>query len=359
MAVSRIVAISFSFFVALLLGSVVCVYLDVPTFFVLEESNEDQVKPARRVHTGTDRSGKNHVIIEKINHKSKATKLKSTHNPLSVSVADQVKTFVFFLGHPRSGHSIVGSLLDAHPHVVIANEADVFSKLLKGQIIPNKYGILNTVWTSSLDGLRLTNSKGYRLFVDGLFEGAYSDYIDVMGDKKAGVTTQLLLHHSMLWKKAFSTLKSHFDFIKVIHVIRNPYDNIATEVFYHIFSIPKFADVKKNNETLEVRSSIIQQHTVDYFACHKAIVNAQQIYQLDILEVHGRDLIDETKETMMNMCSFLGVNCSHNYLEICSNKVFKSESKTRHLIKWTNNQIKEIQASIEKYSSLKRYTFNS
>ena len=253
----------------------------------------------------------------------------------------------------------MGSLLDAHPHMVIANEADVFSKLLRGQITPlNNYGILNVIWTSSLDGLRLTDSKGYRLFVDGLFEGTYLDYIDVMGDKKAGITTELLLHHPTQWKKVFKILMSHFDSIKVIHVIRNPYDNIATEVLYHIFSIPKFSEVKKNNETLAVRSSIIQQHIVDYFACHKAIVDAQQTYQLDLLEVHGRDLIETPKEMMIKMCGFLGVNCSHNYLEICSNKVFKSESKTRHLIKWTDNQIKQIQANIKMYRSLKRYTFD-
>lgn len=28
-----------------------------------------------------------------------------------------VRTFIMFVGHPRSGHSLVGSLLDAHPNV--------------------------------------------------------------------------------------------------------------------------------------------------------------------------------------------------------------------------------------------------
>ena len=30
-----------------------------------------------------------------------------------------VKKFVFFEGYGRSGHSIIGSLMDAHPHVII------------------------------------------------------------------------------------------------------------------------------------------------------------------------------------------------------------------------------------------------
>ena len=35
-----------------------------------------------------------------------------------------VRTFLLFVGHPRSGHSLVGSLLDAHPDVVVSHELD-------------------------------------------------------------------------------------------------------------------------------------------------------------------------------------------------------------------------------------------
>ena len=34
----------------------------------------------------------------------------------------ELASYCFFVGHPRSGHSIVGGLLDAHPDVVIAHE---------------------------------------------------------------------------------------------------------------------------------------------------------------------------------------------------------------------------------------------
>ena len=43
---------------------------------------------------------------------------------LPSEVINGIKKFVFFVGYAcaRSGHSIVGSLMDAHPHVVIAHE---------------------------------------------------------------------------------------------------------------------------------------------------------------------------------------------------------------------------------------------
>ena len=35
---------------------------------------------------------------------------------------DAVETFVMFIGYPRSSHSLVGSILDAHPEIIIPHE---------------------------------------------------------------------------------------------------------------------------------------------------------------------------------------------------------------------------------------------
>ena len=43
-------------------------------------------------------------------------------------------------------------------------------------------------------------------------------------------------------------------------------------------------------------------------------------------------------------------------LDICSDKVFKTESRTCQLIKWTDQQLKMTQKNIDKYSDLKGYT---
>ena len=53
--------------------------------------------------------------------------------------APYATTFCLFLGHARSGHSIVGVLLDAHPRIVLADEFDaleyVDARFSKGQIL--------------------------------------------------------------------------------------------------------------------------------------------------------------------------------------------------------------------------------
>ena len=44
---------------------------------------------------------------------------------LPQDVIDEVKTFTFFIGYSRSGLSIVSSLMDAHPHMVVAYQYQV------------------------------------------------------------------------------------------------------------------------------------------------------------------------------------------------------------------------------------------
>src|SRR5688572_9593174 len=43
-----------------------------------------------------------------------------------------VRGYCMFVGYPRSGHSLVGSLLNAHPNVVIAHELDALKYVERG-----------------------------------------------------------------------------------------------------------------------------------------------------------------------------------------------------------------------------------
>ena len=95
---------------------------------------------------------------------------------LPQSVIDHIKTFVFFVGHARSGHIIVASLMDSHPHMVISHEYDLFTKLSLGSIAPSNTAIFNALWQNTkqstlINGSRAkhTNYKGYTLFVDSLY----------------------------------------------------------------------------------------------------------------------------------------------------------------------------------------------
>ena len=293
---------------------------------------------------------------------------------LSSSDIKQVKTFVFFLGHQRSGHSIVGSLLDAHPHIVLAHEGRLFLKLDEdmSRIKPrytDKLSLFNALWKNSFHsstlGLRTKKEralvKGYTLSIDGLYQGTFMPPIQVIGDKNGGQTTLMFVDDPSKWEQLFFKLKSMLSniSIKVIHVIRNPYDNIATKVLYMSGATKKATTVKRDNETLVVDVDKLKYCVDEYFTMFQAIEQMKSNYNLDYLEVHGKDLIENPKAVILNMCQFLGVSCPDDYLEICSNKLFKTESKTRYNLRWTNESLSDIQGSIMKFDNLKRYSFNS
>src|SRR5499426_2498533 len=44
----------------------------------------------------------------------------------------EVEAYCMFIGYPRSGHTLIGSLLDAHPDMVIAQELDALRYIYAG-----------------------------------------------------------------------------------------------------------------------------------------------------------------------------------------------------------------------------------
>lgn len=301
-----------------------------------------------------------------LNKKDVATQMKDLPDELPQPIIDRIKTLVFFLGHGRSGHSIVASLMDSHPHMVISHEYNLFMMISRGLVAPTKSEIFNALWNNTrraiIKGKRSKSKtrKGYTLFIDGLYQGRYLDHIDVIGDKKGYGTTDMLRRSPDKWSRVYNILKSLGVSVKVIHVIRNPYDNIATGALYSLsFKGRSIGAVKKTNKTFEVDADTIKEKIDMYFSFHKTIMDAELAYHLDIIEIHGNDLISDPKGTLLKMCNDLGVACPDDYLKICSDKIFKSESKTRYMIRWTKKQLNTIQENIEKYNNLKRYNFHS
>ena len=186
------------------------------------------------------------------------------------------------------------------------------------------------------------------------------DHIDVIGDKRARTTTLLLHKQPEKWSAVYSHIKSLGLPVKVVHVIRNPYDNIATAALYSVLSPHStFGGLKQANKTINVKSTSIDFRIQWYFSLFKAAIDARKTNNLDVLEIHGKDVITDPRGTLLKICDFVGVTCYDNYLEICTNKIYKSQSRTRHLIPWTDEQLKTVQENIDKYSSLKGYTYDS
>ena len=264
-----------------------------------------------------------------------------TNPKLSPRVRNGVKKFVFFVGYPRSGHSIVGALMDAHPHVVIPHEYFLFCQfktLDKASDETWRDNLFNILYKKSeLDaaGSRVKYRKGYTLSVKGMWQGRFDGYIEVIGDKSGGRTTMEYIKDKSGFLRNYQKLKKLVSIpVRMIHVMRNPFDMVATSTIYHQNKVERSELLPKargsSNVTVKKLNSpeILETQTAYYLKKFNAVVEMiENVFGKDnVLEIHNCDLVADPRGTLQKIFDFLEVDTTEHYLEVCAEKVFKSVS---------------------------------
>ena len=129
-----------------------------------------------------------------------------------------------FVGQPRTGHSLVGALLDAHPNALVAHELDALKYVAAGYDRRRLFALLVAQERAGrrrarlVDGLHLRRCPGSGR--------AATQRLEVIGDKKGGRSTHAARRRHRAARPAAATTVG-VD-VHVVHVVRNPYDVIAT-----------------------------------------------------------------------------------------------------------------------------------
>ena len=293
----------------------------------------------------------------------------------SSEVLRNIKTFIFFIGYARSGHSVVGSILDAHPHIVVSNELQfmakwnkIFSKQKREIGINN---LFNTIYLNSMTSLlpgmsRERNSKGYTLEIHPSWQGRFDNYIDVIGDKSGGIVTMEYIKNKEGFAANYRDLKARLAIpIKVLHVIRNPYDTVSTTYLYRIGKrtggAAKFvSQTKEKANILKLNNANLLKDVAQYFTKVQATAEIIEIIgQENILNIHLRDLVHHPHQTISSITKFLGVPVTESYLQVCANKVFQTLPHSRTLLPWSEKLKNIVDERINEYEVLRTYSFDS
>jgi hypothetical protein len=250
-----------------------------------------------------------------------------------------VERFCMFVGYMRSGHSLVGSLLDAHPNMIIAHEMDALRCLKigcsKDQIF---YLLLRNSQKYAQAGRAFS---GYAYEVPNQWQGRYSE-LRVIGDKKGGgsvVHIQKTPHLIRTFQQCIAME------MKFIHVIRNPYDIVSTMTMRHLHRPAH-------------RRRTLEDNIRMFFGLCETIDNVKrQIDPKHMSDVKLESLIEEPKDCLQRLCSFLGLETTDDYLRDCASIVFKSPRTTRQKVPWTKQSIQSVKEQMSKYSFLDGYSF--
>ena len=290
--------------------------------------------------------------------------------PLSKQTVENVETFVFFIGYPRSGHSIIASLMDAHPNIVIAHQYNVFGEWVKGNMSKNlrlqdKEFLFNELykdsWYQATSGWRTVknNVKGYTLHTDSPWQGTYKQ-LQVIGDKDAALTSWAYYRFPDRFKASFNHIQESIGIpIRAIHVVRNPYDMIATHLLYKVSDRPgrRLKTATENNKYNNTR--LLQIGAINVFREVNAIESMTETLKLNVLEIHNIDFVKNPRGTMLKICEFLEIDCPEDYLQMCKEKAFDKVSITRNLVYWSKELLADVEKRVKLHSFFDRYSFDS
>ncbi len=244
---------------------------------------------------------------------------------------DEVRAFCLFIGYPRSGHSIVGAQLNAHRAAVIAHESDAPAHILAGASRDELFARLlaRAAWFKSRG-----HRSNYDYAIAHPWQGRF-ETLQVLGDKRGGAVSRALAEHPDLLDRTRALVRVP---LRLIHVVRNPYDNIAAIARWHALSL---AD------------------SVDFYFRHADAV-AAAASQLDPSELHTvrhEDMIADPRAALAGLLRHLDLADYPGYRDACAAAVFTAPTRTRHTAAWTTAERRAIEQRMRGRPFLEGYTF--
>ena len=274
--------------------------------------------------------------------------------------------FLLFIGTPRSGHSIVGAIIDAHPLAIVSHEVNALERISEGTSREDLFSMIiknsetqATVGRSQSDadhatgyGRRLSgesdevfearlqdlpNLQPYKFDyeISGQFQGVAGGPLQVIGDKKGGGTTKILARDPTLIMRLQEEVLLP---VQLIHVIRNPYDNIAT---------------------MARRTGTQIGPQIDRFDwLFEQIHSILEDTDLPVYKMYQEDFVSSPELHIREICEWLNLPLDPIYIDACSEIVYEKPHQSRELLDWDEISKGRVEEIIGKWPVLNRYSLS-
>jgi hypothetical protein len=178
--------------------------------------------------------------------------------------------------------------------------------------------------------------SGYSYEVPHQWQGRF-EKLQVLGDKKGATSAMHFYNDPGLLNFVINKVGKE---VKLVHVIRNPYDVLATMT------------QRSPRRTLAMHIDI-------FFRLCSSISRLKSELRPDqVFDLRLESFIEAPKPHLERLCSFVGVRTDEQYLEDCASIVFKSPKKSRFDVQWDPASVSKVRERMEEFSFLSGYAYN-
>lgn len=268
-----------------------------------------------------------------------ARRIRAHRGARNLSRFSKLERYCAFVGQPRSGHSVLGALINAHRNALVSHNLDALDYLRAGVAPDDLFSLIleRDRWLADQD----REIGGYSYDVPGLWTG-YVEELRVIGDKRAGATSRHLMEDPTLLRDLPARVGLP---VSVIHHVRNPWDNIASiaarEGIARGRSLPELADY--------------------YFSLLDAAQRgiAAVGSETRVLRTYHEDLIREPKAELRGVFALLDLPVGAAFLDDAARFLHAKPRPTRHAADWPAGLVDSIAERAQAYEFLDRYSFDA
>jgi hypothetical protein len=256
-----------------------------------------------------------------------------------------VQGYCFFIGHPRSGHSLIGSLLDAHPDAVIAHELGAFQYVRARYDRARLYHLLAE--TARTAAARDRPSREFRYAVPGQWQGRFRR-IRVIGDNKAEGATLRLRDKPGLLPRLQRLVEVP---LRAIHVVRNPFDCVTTMA-------TRAAQREGERTGRAPPPPDLSKAVGRYMVLCEEVERLRRELGDAVREVRHESFVTRPADELRGLCEWLGLEPEPDYLAACAGIVWPSPRRTRDRVAWPEEYRSTVEALIARTDHLRGYRFD-
>ena len=244
--------------------------------------------------------------------------------------------WITFIGHGRSGHTIISAILDSHPNVRIAEEQKYINKWSQQGWTRDRI-ISHLLQAGQGKERKLKALPGSGPWVEGKHERL------AVGDKW-GYDAVGLVRKGKASVEVLDEFASYMGMkLKVIHTIRNPYDNVCAWL-----DSPKY--IRQWGTGDYMYRMAVRQYVRFYDHAFKLL------NRYDHFDLYNDEIIAQPRETITKLCEYLELPIVEPWLTNAASSLYKKPNVRSANREWPAEWLEAIdQRIISKYDFFERF----